>query len=432
MNNFFSSLLQSFHWYGVIIALAIWVGVFLAEKKALKVGISESVFWQLIIWICTGGIIGARLYHVLTDFSLYQHNLFAIFQVWQGGLSILGAMFGGVCALVVYLFTHPRASHATPTFWQIADIAALCLPLSQAIGRIGNWINQELYGLPTTLPWGIFINVEKRLTEYKNFTHFHPLFAYEMIGLVLFFIWEWMQEKQKKLKIGTGDFFLQYVVFYSVFRFCLDFLRPDKTYFSGIGLGVNQVVLGIVFLSAILYKKKMLFSSLKFLMLFFVATAFLTGCQRASNETSTKLQSTESAKSEMKKVLAIPDHQKQFFSLKNSSLQLEVVHSPEASAQGLSDRSEIGSDGMLFLFTPKQSVIFWMKGMQFDLDMVWLDDFTVAGITRDIPHPTSEQQKNLNSLPRYTPPQPINGVLELPAGKATSLGIEKGDILKPQ
>ena len=226
---------MQFHWYGFIVGLATLIGFLLAEKKALSIGISERFFSLGFFWTLVGGIIGARSWHVWTDFYLYRDNLLDIFYVWQGGLSILGAIFGGFIGLYLFLFFSKKLIKKN----LFLDSVVFGFPVAQSIGRVANAINQELYGLPTDLPWKIFIPFEKRLAGFEEFSHFHPLFLYEglmvMIGwLILVFF-----EKNKRWQLGSGKFFLWYLMYYGIIRFFLDFLRIDRSsvYF---GLGVNQ------------------------------------------------------------------------------------------------------------------------------------------------------------------------------------------------
>jgi phosphatidylglycerol---prolipoprotein diacylglyceryl transferase len=244
--SFFSFL----HIYGFLVGLGIWATVFLTEKIiTTSTKIPTSVFWQATSWVMAGGIIGARLHHVLTDFYLYQQHPLDILKIWQGGLSIIGAVVGGGAMLWVYLyFTHARKS----LFWIFADAVVFGLPFGQAIGRLGNYFNQELYGLPTHLPWGIFIDRNNRFPLFRDQEKYHPLFLYEIFFLLFFgfLIWFYKQKKSAHFTsiIGKGNLFLGYVLYYSVIRFGLDFLRIDKSVFMfySLQLGVNQILLGIV------------------------------------------------------------------------------------------------------------------------------------------------------------------------------------------
>lgn len=231
------------HLYGLIVGIAVSIGLYLAEFLAKKEKIAESLFWRTVITMICGAVVGARLWHVMTDWSLYQHNLERIPQVWNGGLSIIGAIVGGILTVVLFSFFVKKNNDQRNHFLaQAADIAALVLPISQAIGRLGNYINQELYGLPTSLPWGIFIEERHRSAPFLDDTFFHPLFAYEAIGTLFLAAILWYQYLKGKWQVGSAQYFLLYLSWYGLFRGVLEFLRVDKALFE-LGLGVNQTVL---------------------------------------------------------------------------------------------------------------------------------------------------------------------------------------------
>ena len=247
------------HLYGFILGLAIVIGVYLIQLQAKKQNINLPGFDYLIWVVLLGGVIGARVYHVITDYYLYQDAFWDIFKIWQGGLGIIGAVIGGVIAVWGWL----KINKSNQIFgWlkinkinkqlnllTILDLAVFGLPVAQAIGRWGNFFNQELYGLPTSLPWGIYIDFINRLPGYENFSHFHPLFFYEMVLMLVFagLVW-WMvrQERFSGFSIGSGKWFLFYIFYYSFIRFWLDFIRIDKMQFFNTGLCINQVFLIIV------------------------------------------------------------------------------------------------------------------------------------------------------------------------------------------
>lgn len=226
---------MQFHWYGFIVGLATLIAFLLAEKKALFVGISERIFSLVFFWTLFGGIIGARAWHVWTDFYLYRESLLDIFYIWQGGLSILGAILGGFIGLYFFLFFSKKLKRVN----LFLDSFIFGLPVAQAIGRVANAINQELYGLPTELPWRIFISPEKRIAGFEQFSYFHPLFLYEGLMVIIGWLILVFFEKTKRWQLGSGKFFLWYLIYYGIIRFFLDFLRIDRSsvYF---GLGVNQ------------------------------------------------------------------------------------------------------------------------------------------------------------------------------------------------
>ena len=216
----------SFHWYGLVVgcavALAWWNLESLIQKLQQKM--FSLIEWSVLIFMT---LVTARAWHVMTEWQWYAPLLqttrwWQIFAVWQGGLSILGAVLG----LVLGLWWLRRAS-----FLVWLDCVALVLPWSQAVGRLANWINQELYGWPTQLPWGITIAAENRLQAVQNLppiTKFHPLFAYEAIGMLVlgWLLTHWSQKQD--WRPGAAKIWWSYVLGYSILRFFLDFLRIDR------------------------------------------------------------------------------------------------------------------------------------------------------------------------------------------------------------
>src|SRR5437773_7285448 len=178
----------SIHWYGVIMTLAIFLGTLIASRFVSQHGGDGNVIWDMLLWILIPALVGARLYFVFIQsprgpngLDEYLANPIEIFQIWHGGIHIYGAFIFGGLALLLYL----RMSKLPLLLY--LDGVALGLALGQAIGRLGNFINQELYGPPTTLPWGLRIDPEHRippyndLVRYPDSTRFHPLFLYEMV-----------------------------------------------------------------------------------------------------------------------------------------------------------------------------------------------------------------------------------------------------------
>ena len=168
----------TFHLYGLMIGLGVLVGAWVASKKDKKI-------WDCLVWVIGGGIIGARLYHVVDWWSYYSQHLSQIPAVWQGGMGIYGGILGGILGLWIYT---RRREEPNLRLLKLLDVGALGLPLGQAIARWGNYFNQELYGLPTNLPWGIYIRPENRLLEVMDFKYFHPLWLYESLWCLIIFI----------------------------------------------------------------------------------------------------------------------------------------------------------------------------------------------------------------------------------------------------
>lgn len=246
-------------YYGLIIVAGAFAAAWLAARLAQRRGLHPDLIWDGLIWALVGGIVGARLWHVFTpppsmvqagfDTLYYLQNPLEIVSIWNGGLGIPGAVIGGLLAVWVYARRHKV------NFVTLMDVVAPALPLGQAIGRWGNFINQELYGLPTTLPWGIAI--ENPLPPYTPDQRFHPLFLYEsLLNLALCGTLLWAGQRQAH-RLKPGDLFWLYLIGYPAIRFVLDFLRLDNA--QVFGINANQtfmvmVIVGAVF--ALLYNHR--------------------------------------------------------------------------------------------------------------------------------------------------------------------------------
>ena len=238
------------YWYGFLIVLgvlaAIGVAVYLAKFHKIK----ADVIVDLAVWLIIGGLIGARVYDVFLESPYFLTNPLDIFKIWQGGLAIHGGILGGILALWIFTKRHSAAGN----FWQLAAIIAAVLPLAQAIGRWGNYFNQELFGYPTNLPWGIPIDIVHRPWQYLNNSYFHPAFLYESLGnlaifAILFFLQIWLIKKQKFSAFSYALCVMGYAILYSVLRFTTEFIRIDSTP-AILGLRFPQLIsLIVIFLS---------------------------------------------------------------------------------------------------------------------------------------------------------------------------------------
>jgi phosphatidylglycerol:prolipoprotein diacylglycerol transferase len=237
--------------YGLIIMLGVLAAVLLSRRQAKRWGEDPERVWDLLIWLLIFGVIGARLWHIFTPSpSLVErgidtwyyltHPLDAI-DTRKGGLGIPGAVIGGALALYVY----SRRHHLSFARW--TDIIAPGLVLAQAIGRWGNFFNQELYGAPTNLPWAVYIEPAFRLPGFENFSYFHPLFLYESIwNLINMGILLWISDRFRP-KLKPGDVFLVYLILYPITRFTLEFWRLDSSLVAGVN--ANQwfmVIVGVI------------------------------------------------------------------------------------------------------------------------------------------------------------------------------------------
>lgn len=246
----------TFNTYGLIVGAAILFASSLIERKYKKLGYSEDSYYKIGILVLVSSIVFARIWHIFTDFYLYQNNLIEALYVWNGGLSIFGGILGGFFALVAAVRLFKEFQHIKVL--KLLDIAVFGLPIGQSVGRLANYVIQELYGLPSNGFLKIFIDKEHRLPGYEDKMYYHPLFLYEMILMLLFGLAVYFFEKQKRLpKVGSGKLFAIYVLYYSIVRFFLDFIRIDKTVVEPFGVGVNQLVLlGVIILTVIFIRKK--------------------------------------------------------------------------------------------------------------------------------------------------------------------------------
>lgn len=236
-------------WNGFLLVLGIAAGALLAAYQTKRRGLDSEIVYYLFLPLMIWGTIGARLWHIftpplssvelgLTTKYYLTHALDAL-AVWTGGFGIPGAIIGGV----IVLFFFSRRNEIP--FWFLSDLLAPGIALAQAIGRIGNYFNQELYGLPTEMPWAIFIDPASRLNGYEDVHFYHPLFAYESaLSFVNLFLLLWLARKFSD-HLKTGDLFLVYLGMYSIIRFSLEFLRLDVALVGG--WNINQIFFAVLF-----------------------------------------------------------------------------------------------------------------------------------------------------------------------------------------
>lgn len=232
-------------YYGIILMLGAAAGAGLATREARRRGHPPEIVWDLLTYLLIGGIIGARIWHILTPppssgitAAWYLSHPLDALAIWKGGLGIPGAVIGG--AIVLYFYSRKHSL----SFAEWADIASPGLALGQAIGRWGNFFNQELYGAPTNLPWRIYIDPAHRLPDYLEAEYYHPLFLYESLwnlGNMILLLWI---SRQYPERLKSGDLFLIYLIAYPVGRFLLDFLRLDASLVGGIN--INQTIMAVV------------------------------------------------------------------------------------------------------------------------------------------------------------------------------------------
>jgi phosphatidylglycerol:prolipoprotein diacylglycerol transferase len=226
-------------WYGLLIAIAVLIGVSLSQSLAKRRNIDPDLIADLAIWLVVGAIPMARLYYVLFQWSEYAKNPGDILAIWKGGIAIHGAILGGMLAALIF------ARIQKISFWQLADIVAPSLILGQAIGRWGNFFNSEAYGRPTDLP-----------PEYQKFDYFHPTFLYESLWNVMVFallITLFFREVKGKSRLKVGTLFMVYIVAYSTGRFWIEGLRTDSLMLGPLRMAqlvsLGGILLGLVWLA---------------------------------------------------------------------------------------------------------------------------------------------------------------------------------------
>ncbi len=266
-------------WYGLLIVAGALLAAYVGSIEARRKKEDPEHAWNLLIWCLILGILGARLYHVLSSpagasrgFNYYfiekpftTVNIFGAavpfptaLMIWEGGIGIYGALLGGILAVFIYTYRHKL------NFWRWLDNLAPGMLLAQAIGRWGNYFNQELYGPPTDLPWGITItNVNQRIPPYNDLTTyplttlFHPDFLYESIwNLIGFGLMMWIGRKYAH-KLLDGDMLSLYLIWYPVGRILVEMLRPDAWIVSGIPTAqIVSVILILIGVGLAIYRRR--------------------------------------------------------------------------------------------------------------------------------------------------------------------------------
>ena len=249
-------LSQPFHiyFYGILITLGVVAAAVIGQIEAKRRGLNPEIILDMLFWLVIAGIIGARIWHILTPppsmvergitTMYYLTHPLEMLAIRNGGLGIPGAVIGGVIALWIYSKKHSL------DFLTWADVAAPGLALAQAIGRWGNFFNQELYGAPTNVPWKLFIDSAHRLPGYETISYYHPLFFYEFLWNLANAIFLLILARKFTKWLKPGDLLWTYMIIYPIGRFFLDFLRMDASEVAGIN--ANQTFMVFVALSGVI------------------------------------------------------------------------------------------------------------------------------------------------------------------------------------
>ena len=225
------------YWYGFLIVIGMILAILIAIKLASYYGIKKDLIIDSSFWLIIGGVTGARIYHILLELPYYLANPLNIFKIWNGGLAIHGAIIAGI--IITYLIARKN----NLGFWKFVSLFTPGLALAMGIGRFGNYFNQENFGLPTDLSWGIPIEPANRISEYFNFEFFHPTFLYESIGnLIIFLILILIHVLLIKKKIKAFEIVLfGHLILYSILRFSNEYVRIDITP-EFLGLRFPQII----------------------------------------------------------------------------------------------------------------------------------------------------------------------------------------------
>ncbi|MFE4522510.1 prolipoprotein diacylglyceryl transferase [Cytobacillus firmus] len=238
------------HWYGLIIGLGIALALIIAMREGERRGLPKDIFADLMLWAIPIAIISARIYYVIFQWDFYSQNPGEIIKIWNGGIAIHGALIGSV--ITAYVFAKKKKI----SFWKLADIAAPSIILGQAIGRWGNFMNQEAHGREVSRAFLENMHLPEFIINqmYINGAYYHPTFLYESIWNIIGFI---ILILLRRANLRSGELFLSYVIWYSIGRFFVEGLRTDSLMLTE-NLRIAQtisIVLIIVALVLIFYRR---------------------------------------------------------------------------------------------------------------------------------------------------------------------------------
>ncbi|MEO2077791.1 MAG: prolipoprotein diacylglyceryl transferase [Bacillus sp. (in: firmicutes)] len=237
------------HWYGIIIGSGLALALFLAIREGERRGLPKDTFADLMLWAIPIAIISARIYYVVFEWKYYIKHPIEAPQIWNGGIAIHGALIGAV--ITTYVFSKKRGI----SFWKIADIAAPSIILGQAIGRWGNFMNQEAHGREVSRAFLENLHLPEFIINqmYINGTYYHPTFLYESIwDFVGFFLLLLL----RRVNFRRGELFLSYVIWYSIGRFFVEGMRTDSLMLGSLRMAQTiSIVLVVLAVAIIIYRR---------------------------------------------------------------------------------------------------------------------------------------------------------------------------------
>lgn len=239
-------------WYGVMIATAVLVGIWLAAREGVRKGFERQKIYDFVFYVIIAGVIGARVYYILfSDPSYYLTDPLKVLAIWEGGLAIHGAIIAGVIVAIWYTWKEKIP------FWRWTDTFAPSLILGQAIGRIGCFFNGDAHGYPTTLPWGVVFAPDSCAGQMFPGQPVHPTQLYELGFNLAIFLILW---KLRKQNFFDGFLFLLYAILYSSGRIFVEHFRADKlTYFGNISaaqaLGMAAILFSLCMIIALIRRR---------------------------------------------------------------------------------------------------------------------------------------------------------------------------------
>jgi len=240
------------YWYGVLIVTGATLAAYLTSRLSRRNGHDPEIAWNMLIVCLFAGVLGARAYHVIDEWAYYRQNLDQILGLQMQGFGIFGAVGGGALGLWLY------CRHQKLRFLEWTDYVAPGLLLAQAIGRWGNFFNQELYGYPTDLPWGVYIDPDHRLEQFMTYEYFHPTFLYEsLLCFVGFLILIYLARNWQKSR-RYGDIFFLYFIIYPIIRYFTEFQRPDAWIIAGMPTAQWISIICVLFFTSVLIIRRKL------------------------------------------------------------------------------------------------------------------------------------------------------------------------------